>query len=459
VGKLRGKYGESCTFGHQNITSMATINFLIKAKTENATIYVRLKDGKTDVTTSTGQIINAKDWSFKKKEPKQTATNKDKINIENKLSSIKEKIKEKLNSDKGTGIAINKEWLSYVVSLALNPKLEEQAELYLSDAMNDYMNSLSYKTNRKTFRPIAKSTLNSYKATINRLLKFENATKKKYKVTDIDLVFHDKFTKHLVIDETLAPNTINKSIKQIKTVCLDLRDKGIEINRNVESKKFQTPGEPTVVIPLLEHEILKIKNFKGSDHLENARDWLIIGCWTGCRVSDLMSLTIDNIQMNKLGQRFIRYKQRKTGKTVDVPIHSDVEEIIERLGNFPRPISDQKFNTYIKTVCRESGITKKTFGHRTNPKTKKKESGTFEKWELIRSHTCRRSFATNHYKKLPNKLIMAVTGHSTEQMFLAYIGETENDHLGDFISLWGQSTTSSEKVFEINPKRLKKQLK
>ena len=57
----------------------------------------------------------------------------------------------------------------------------------------------------------------------------------------------------------------------------------------------------------------------------------------------------------------------------------------------------------------------------------------FEKYELIRSHTCRRSFATNHYDKLSNKIIMAVTGHATEKMLLNYIGEVENNHLDDFI--------------------------
>ena len=69
----------------------------------------------------------------------------------------------------------------------------------------------------------------------------------------------------------------------------------------------------------------------------------------------------------------------------------------------------------------------------------------FQKWELIRSHTCRRSFATNHYNKLPNKLIMAVTGHTTEKMLLSYIGEIENDHLEDYYSLWENSKTELKK--------------
>jgi integrase len=127
-------------------------------------------------------------------------------------------------------------------------------------------------------------------------------------------------------------------------------------------------------------------------------------------------------------------------------------EILERLGNFPRPISDQRFNEWMKIVCRESGLIQEVHGTRQNPTTHKKEMGTFQKWELIRSHTCRRSFATNHYNKLPNKLIMAVTGHATEKMLLNYIGETENTHLTDFLSVWNTSTVKDEKIIEMNIK-------
>jgi integrase len=87
-------------------------------------------------------------------------------------------------------------------------------------------------------------------------------------------------------------------------------------------------------------------------------------------------------------------------------------------------------------VCHQVGINEIIKGTRQNPITHKKEVGMFEKWKLIRSHIGRRSFATNHYNVLPNKVIMAVTGHSTEKQFLKYIGEVESDHLQIFIDQW-----------------------
>jgi integrase len=59
-------------------------------------------------------------------------------------------------------------------------------------------------------------------------------------------------------------------------------------------------------------------------------------------------------------------------------------------------------------------------------KKKRKKSGVFEKWRLISSHVGRRSFATNYWGgPIPTPLLMRMTGHSTEKMFLDYIGKTD----------------------------------
>jgi hypothetical protein len=78
------------------------------------------------------------------------------------------------------------------------------------------------------------------------------------------------------------------------------------------------------------------------------------------RVNDLMKLTKNNILKTAKGQNVIRYTQSKTAKQVDLPIHNDVQEILTRLGGFPRSISDQRFNDYIKLVFKGVGMTDET---------------------------------------------------------------------------------------------------
>jgi integrase len=160
------------------------------------------------------------------------------------------------------------------------------------------------------------------------------------------------------------------------------------------------------------------------DYLDNARDWLLISCETGQRVSDFMRF--DKKLIRYEGKvPLIEFTQVKTNKKMAIPLSKRVMSILaKRKGQFPRKISDQKYNEYIKEVCKEAGLTHKIKGSIISKETKRKESGVFPKHELVTSHIGRRSFATNNYGRIPTSLLINVTGHSTEAMFLEYIGKT-----------------------------------
>jgi integrase len=64
------------------------------------------------------------------------------------------------------------------------------------------------------------------------------------------------------------------------------------------------------------------------------------------------------------------------------------------------------------------------------------------KYQLISTHTARRSFATNQYKAgVPSITIMAITGHKTEKVFLNYIKITRNEHARLLQNIWNNSTS------------------
>ena len=111
-----------------------------------------------------------------------------------------------------------------------------------------------------------------------------------------------------------------------------------------------------------------------------------------------------------------------------IALNSKVLSILaKRKGEFPRKISDQRYNEYIKDVCREAEITNQVQGGKLNIETSRKATGLFPKYELVTSHIGRRSFATNNYGKIPTALLMNATGHGTENMFLTYIGKTSTE--------------------------------
>lgn len=413
---------------------MATVKFLIKGKSKINIIYVRVRDGrKTDLTSSTHLTIEKQNWSTPKNWISQRASFKDKKNLENELKDLERLIFLERNNQICKGFDLNSKWLKSVIlkSQGINTNVSDLI-IDLLIAYKEYLPSRVVGGKKG----VADGTIRNYNTTIQRLRKYENHYGFVLNLNDIDLNFHTQYMKFANEILGLSLNSIGKDIKQIKTVCLDAKDKGLTINPQVISRKFSSPSEKTIFTTLSVKELELIDQFSGSDYLENARDWLMIGCWTGCRVGDLMMLTESNIVEHSDGKKVIQYVQSKTGKVVNVPIHPTVARIIKNLSGFPRPISDVKFNKYIKELCKKAGLTYEEWGSRQNPKTHKKETGNFQKWELIKSHTCRRSFATNHYSKFPNKLIMAVTGHSTERMLLSYIGETEIEHVDDFLKFW-----------------------
>ena len=172
-------------------------------------------------------------------------------------------------------------------------------------------------------------------------------------------------------------------------------------------------------------EIKKIENCKVPQNLENTKKWLIIGCWIGQRVSDLLTLTPGQIRPSKNKGVYVDIFQQKTQKHITVGVINPLA--IEFLTtDFPKKMYAPKFNKQLKEVLKLAGITQMVTAQKFNAKMKRKETGIFPKYAIIASHDLRRSFATNFYSKIPTALLMNMTGHSRETTFLKYIGLKEN---------------------------------
>jgi len=135
------------------------------------------------------------------------------------------------------------------------------------------------------------------------------------------------------------------------------------------------------------------------------------------------------------GKSLIEFEQQKTGKLMTIPIHAKVQQILDKnKGEFPHKISDQRYNDYIKEVCKIAGIDEEIKGKKqlniskqNNIQKIRRVEGIYPKYELVTSHIGRRSFATNYYGDIPTSYLIYVTGHSSEVMFLNYIGKSNKD--------------------------------
>lgn len=395
---------------------MATIKFFIQSKKNPAGIYIRLREGKDiDAKTKTKYLINADDWSSKKGQPKNLKDEEMKI-LNNNLEQLRNEVLTKYNSDYAQS-TINSLWLKRIIS-----KEVESIPNKLIEYFDYFINSKKHSA-----KP---ATLTKARVVKHLLERFEKLAITTFQVKDVNRDFVKRFEEYSV-ECGYSPNTIARNIRFIKTVCYHSRDNGIETHFQLD--KITTKNEKVKKVFLDEQDLMLIDKIElTEEHLDNARDWLLISCETGQRVSDFLRFNKTMLRKEKNKQNksvtLVEFTQVKTGKIMSLPLSSRVKQILEkRNGEFPDKISSQKYNVHIKKVAKRAGLTYEVEGSLINPDTKRKESGSFPKHKLVSSHIGRRSFATNNYGTIPTSLLIIATGHSTEKQFLEYIGKTTTE--------------------------------
>ena len=232
-------------------------------------------------------------------------------------------------------------------------------------------------------------------------------------------------------------NYVCVTMKRLKALCSWCRETGrtdIDAFRGVEvgSERYGTPYYIT------REERDHIADFDLSSApliVRQQRDIFVFQCLIGCRVSDLYSLTSDNIQ-----GRMLRYSPRKTenktGMIARVPLTDRALSILEKYEGVDRKgrlfpfVSEQRYNDYIKQIFGLCGITRQVIWR--NPTTGRSEMRPIS--EVASSHLARRTFCGNLYRQVkdPN-LIGAMSGHTAGSRAFARYRNIDDDILTEII--------------------------
>jgi integrase len=398
------------------ITDMATLKFLLQSISDPSPIYVRLRDGKeVDLKSKTGLIINPSLWSAVKQKPKN-AKSPELKKLSNDLENLKVQILNAYNDAQYDKKPIDQKWLK----LAISGKEEDDKSTELVSYFTKYIAIKSTE--------ISKRGVQKIQVLKDILMEFEGLKKRKLEISDVNLQFQNEFLEFLTIKKGYRQTTKHRTIKFLKTVCRHARISGYKTSSQLDSLGVKD-GKVNIIY-LNPKEIKKIENAKlDSPSLENARIWLLLSCYLGQRGGDLLNCTSSNITTIE-GQKMLDIRQEKGDLPLYVLIFPQAQELLEENnGEFPKKISTQNYNLYIKKVCKKAGIDEITFGSKVDSLTKKKTDGYYEKWELVTTHIGRRSLATNYYGKISTPLLMAQTGHKSESMFLKYIGKGRTDQI------------------------------
>lgn len=320
------------------------------------------------------------------------------------------------------------------------------------------------RCNLRTGLPLSENTIRAKEVWYRFFERYSINRKVNLTFDDIDWDFFDDFKSYMMnlkykdgTKKILRQNSISDNIKFMRCFMSDAYSEGITKNDIFRNKRFKVTPAQVDNIALTEEQIDQFLSIDFNDEKsimamikanydkgvyakeeyprwlkfddkkrhEIARDIFVVGCLTGQRFSDYsrfnkgMYVTIGNYT-------FLRFKQKKTKEEVKIPVDKRVDMILTKYGGKLPKHGEGMLNKELKRIGELLGWTDYIEMKTTEGLVEKKKTVRF--CDCISSHTARRSWATNAYKRgLSLSRIMSVTGHKSEACLRRYLKIEKNE--------------------------------
>lgn len=234
-------------------------------------------------------------------------------------------------------------------------------------------------------------------------------------------------------NNTYNDNTLHRHIKVFLAFLNWVRDNyGFTIKELKNTvKKYDIDA-----VHLTDVEIQKIEKVKLTTEEHNQiRDIFLLGIYTGQRFSDYSVFNKSDVVKTPNGDMIIKRNQKTVHESF-VPLTPRLSTILDKYNwNIP-VISKNRFNTEIKKICKEAGIT--TTVKKLTKIGNKKHTAELEKWQMIGTHTARRTFITlSSEKGMPDHIIMKITGIRKADTLTKYKKTNQESVINFMQQTWG----------------------
>nr|WP_298994972.1 site-specific integrase [uncultured Allomuricauda sp.] len=286
---------------------------------------------------------------------------------------------------------------------------------------------------------VVKDVIKDYNSLKKHLEGFEEFSGIIIDFSVLDYHFYQEWTDYLAYHAPLKNggvgmknNTIGKLVKNLKAFLND------RMRRNrikpIDLSAFKVVQEEVDHIYLTDGEIQAIASVdcEKDEELEKVKDFFVIGCLTGLRFSDISRIRPEYLD----SEGFLNIRQKKTSGRIVVPLRKQVKAILDKYNGYAPDIDSFTFNRRIKELGDSAKLHQKVeIEHKRGTI---KEAQLLEKYKLISSHTCRRSFCTNAYLNgIDVQLIMKISGHKSEKAFRRYLKISNYEAAQKLKEAWG----------------------
>ncbi len=297
-----------------------------------------------------------------------------------------------------------------------------------------YVKNMPDRIDIRTGRYIADRTIGHHRTVLKRFQSFFSESHIKDDFSVFDTRFQELFTNWAYKSKCYHYNTIPTSFSILKVWLNEAARQGLihnDIYKSYPSKSvavdniYLTEDEITRIYLLDIPALINKGIIDAKSTIQATRDLFIIGCWTGLRQSDLnhLEMALFDVEASQ-----ITIITEKTNEKVVIPMHPYIKALyIKYKGTFPKMCYKSRYNEHLQELGRLAKINDEIIVNEN--RGGKVKTIKYLKYQLIKSHTARRSFATNLYKKgAPTYAIMKLTGHTTEANFLKYIKVSKEEN-------------------------------
>ena len=323
-------------------------------------------------------------------------------------------------------------------------KLIEEGKTFFA-VVEDVLLNLPTRENRN-HEVIAEKSMKKYKLVAEALHKFEEDKRKVYKGFKLDFkTFDGKLIKEFDwflsegrdkadTKQGLKPRAHNTVVRYLEILFhffSEAERKGIETCRDYQDYDNSKTKPQNVTIT--DEEFEKIFLHRASnERLENVRQLFIIACVTGLRYSDIETLQAEHINYD---ESVIQRVQRKTNQSVNIALNPLLAKmLLENHNVLPKAICNQDFNRYLKELFKEIGLERTVQLSRIVGK--KRVVTDYKLYELASSKMGRRYLCSSLAGKVPDRTIMAMSGHHSVSAFHSYLCNTQEQEREAVMDIW-----------------------
>lgn len=377
--------------------------FLRTPKEEKSAIYLEARDGNEKIRLSTDIIIPTKYWDSNIKNIKQNCPNY--FLLTQKLLAFNSIVAKEILIAEANNLTLPALKDAIMFATGRVEEKKETAEVYhfykwwAQNSFGDHHPTRQNWNHCVVFGEFLQSK-----------------GKKDIAFSEVDYNLYIDFKSFLDNQKGYKPNTTATHLRDLKAIMNEAKARGMHNSDayKVIKKKFDNIDSVYLTID----EINQLYRFPLTGVRQMARDLFVLGCHTAMRFSDYSKLHPLHINNGR-----ITFKTQKTDETVILPAHPRVVKILDKWGGAPK-VSQTMLNKLIKEICREIGIFNQLVPIKDGRKTE-----YVERYNLISTHTARRSGATNMFLSgIPAQSIMKITGHTSEASFMKYLRITKEQN-------------------------------